>query len=85
MSRFLVWSAGQVLSGKRYGNINRCVLKSYVRSAAIFRGICHLFRRALSSVVSLYSAASIHPYVFVPVLEGFSTCFYDLLVAMTVF
>jgi hypothetical protein len=37
-------------------NINTFVLKSYVHYAAIFGGICHPFRRALSSVVSLYSA-----------------------------
>ena len=61
MSRFSVWSAGQVLSGKRYGNINRCVLKSYVRSAAIFRGICHPFRRALSSVIRDFFSDGGHP------------------------
>jgi hypothetical protein len=49
--------------GRRQGNINTFVLKSYIRSAAIFGGICHPFRRVLSSVVSLYSATSIDPKI----------------------
>jgi hypothetical protein len=45
-------------------------LKSYVHSAAIFGGTCHSFRRALSSVVSLYSAAGVDPNPLKPIFNG---------------
>jgi hypothetical protein len=46
-------------------------LKSYIHSTATFSGICHPFRRALSSMVSLYSATSIDPDIFVIVFLRF--------------
>ena len=51
---------------------NTFILKGYIHSAAIFGGICHPFRRALSSVVSLYSATSVDPEIIEPV--SFSLC-----------
>jgi hypothetical protein len=44
------------------------VLKSYVHCAPTFGDISRAFRSALSSVVSLYSAASIHPEIFEAIL-----------------
>jgi hypothetical protein len=59
---------------------NTFVLKSYIHSAAIFGGICHPFRRALSSVVSLYSATGVDPKVFQVVLCSLLSAEPDLLV-----
>jgi hypothetical protein len=54
------------------------VLKSYIRSAAIFGGICHPFRRALSSVVSLYNATCVHPEVLQPIAGSLLSAELDL-------
>ena len=61
-----------------YRNINTLVLKSYIHSAAIFGGICHPFRGALSSVVNLYSATGINPRPLESIFLGLNTAPFDL-------
>jgi hypothetical protein len=56
-------------------------IEKLLRSAAVFGGICHPFRRALSSVVSLYSAAGVNPEVPQFVTGGLLATEYNLAVA----
>jgi len=60
------------------------VLKSYMCSAAIFGGKCHPFCRALSSVVSLYSATGIDPKVLQVIYSCLFSTKSDLLIARLV-
>jgi hypothetical protein len=68
---------------KVYGNeiIKTFVLKSYVYRAAAFGGICHPFRRAMSSMVTLYSAAGVHPKVLQIIAFGLFTAEQNLIIA----
>jgi hypothetical protein len=61
------------------------VLKSYLHCAATFGDICNPFCKALSSVVSLYSATAVDPKVLEIVLLSLFSAKLDLLIASFVF
>jgi len=65
--------------------INTFVLKSYIHSAAIFSGICHPFCSALSSVVSLYSAAGVDLEVVQSIALSLLSAEPDLIVTRLVY
>lgn len=62
-------------------HITRVLFKSLVTTAVVFGGICHRFRRALSSVVGLYSATAIHPKVLQAIFLGLISAELDLSVS----
>jgi hypothetical protein len=66
-------------------NNTNFVWKSYMRYAAIFGGMCHPFCRALSSVVSLYSATSIYPEVLQAVSTSLLSAELDFSISKLVF